>query len=166
MSAGSGIGLVTKTGVNASEGRIVLLRSAQLSNNLRENDMLKLEGKNLGTAAVLCLQGQIVNGETEVLRNAVDSVVDASAVILDLARVTTLDAHGLGVMLELRQRVHEKGIQFELMNVAQPLMRVFEITHLDSVFQITSGLEFFSLGSTAPAARASDLWKGSRLYLH
>ena len=105
--------------------------------------MLKVNAKNLGTAAVLRLQGQIVNGETEILRNAVDSLCETSAVILDLARVTTVDAHGLGVMLELRERMHTKGIRFELMNVSKPLSRVLEITRLDSVFQITSGVEFF-----------------------
>ena len=105
--------------------------------------MLKVHAKNFGTVAVLCLQGQIVNGETEILRNAVDSLCQTSAVILDLARVTTVDAHGLGVMLELRERMHAKGIRFELMNVSKPLSRVLEITRLDSVFQITSGVEFF-----------------------
>ena len=105
--------------------------------------MLKVDTKNLGTASVLCLQGQIVTGETEILREATDSVTDARAVILDLAQVTTLDAHGLGVMLELRARTLEKGMRFELMNVRQPLSKVLEITRLDSVFPIASGIEFF-----------------------
>jgi anti-anti-sigma factor len=81
--------------------------------------MLKVHAKNLGTVAVLCLQGQIVNGETEILRNAVHSLSEVSAVILDLARVTTVDAGGLGVMLELREQVQSKGIRFELMNVTK-----------------------------------------------
>ncbi len=72
-----------------------------------------------------------------------DSLCETSAVILDLARVTTVDAHGLGVMLELRERTHAKGIRFELMNVSKPMSRVLEITRLDSVFQITTGVEFF-----------------------
>ena len=105
--------------------------------------MLKVHAKNLGTVAVLCLQGQIVNGETEILRNAVSSLSETSAVILDLARVTTVDAHGLGVMLELRERTHAKGIRFELMNVTKLVSRVLEVTRLDSVFQITAGVEFF-----------------------
>src|SRR5512138_283270 len=98
--------------------------------------MLKVHAKNLGTVAVLCLQGQIVNGETEILRNAVHSLSETSAVILDLARVTTVDAHGLGVMLDLREQAQEKGMGFKLMNVNQPLSRILEITRLDSVFQI------------------------------
>ena len=58
--------------------------------------MLKVHAKNLGTVAVLCLQGRIVKGETEMLRKALHSLSEVSAVILDLARVTTVDAGGLG----------------------------------------------------------------------
>jgi anti-anti-sigma factor len=57
--------------------------------------------------------------------------------------VTTVDAGGLGVMLELREQVQTKGIRFELMNVTKQIRRVFEITRLDSVFQITSAIELF-----------------------
>ena len=105
--------------------------------------MLNVHAKNLGTVAVLCLQGQIVNGETEVLRNAVQSLSEVSAVILDLARVTTVDAGGLGVMLALREQAESRGIRFRLMNVTKQVGRVLEITRLDSVFQITAGVEFF-----------------------
>ena len=105
--------------------------------------MLKVHAKSLGTVAILCLQGRIVNGEAEILRNALQSVSEASAVIIDLARVTTVDARGLGVMLELREQAESKGIRFELMNVTKLVSRVLEVTRLDSVFQITAGVEFF-----------------------
>ena len=84
-----------------------------------------------------------MNGETEILRNAVHSLSEVSAVILDLARVTTVDAGGLGVMLELREQVESKGIRFELMNVTKLISRVLEVTRLDSVFQIIGEVEFF-----------------------
>jgi len=121
--------------------------------------MLKVQAKKLGTVAVLCLQGQIVNGETEILRNAVNSQSDVSAVILDLAQVTTVDAGGLGVMLALREQAESKGICFELMNVTKQISRVLEITRLDSVFQITSGVEFspsVSCSRRAPVARLAS----------
>jgi len=105
----------------------------------------------------LCLQGQIVIGDTDTLRNVVQSLPETSAVILDLARVGTVDAHGLGVMLELRQQTLEKGIRFELMNVSKPLSWVFEITRLDSVFQITSGVEFFPQVARDARARVAAL---------
>ena len=117
--------------------------------------MLKVHAKNLGTVTVLCLQGQIVNGETEILRNAVHSLPEVSAVILDFARVTTVDAHGLGVMLALREQVESKGIRFELMNVTKQISRVLEVVRLDSIFQITSGVEFFPTVSRGQRRRVA-----------
>jgi anti-anti-sigma factor len=119
--------------------------------------MLKVHAKNLGTIAVLCLQGRIVKGETEILRNALHSVSEVSAVILDLARVTTVDAGGLGVMLELREQAESKGIRFELMNVTKLVGRVLEVTRLDSVFQIASGVEFFRAVSRSRRASVAAL---------
>jgi anti-anti-sigma factor len=109
--------------------------------------MLKVHARNLGQVAFLCMQGQIVTGETEALRNAVrfqsDAQSDVSTVVLDLALVSTVDAGGLGVMLELRTLVQSKGIGFKLMNVSKVVGRVLEVTRLDSVFEVTSGVEFF-----------------------
>ena len=119
--------------------------------------MLKVHAKKLGTAAILCLQGRIVNGETEILRNAVHSLSEVSAVILDLARVTTVDAGGLGVLLELRAEAESRGIRFELMNVTKWVSRVLEIARLDSVFQITSGVEFFPAVSRTREASVAAL---------
>ena len=105
--------------------------------------MLQVHAKNLDTFTVLCVQGQIVTGETDALRAAFLSLAETPRVILDLAKVSIVDAHGLGVLIDLRQRTLAKGARFELMNVSQPLRRIFEITRLDSVLDITYGVEFF-----------------------
>ena len=98
--------------------------------------MLKVHTRNLGDVAVLCLQGRLVSGETRALREAVRSQSSVDVLVLDLARVTAIDARGLGVMLELRRQSAVKGIRFKLMNVSKFTRRVLEITRLDSVFEI------------------------------
>lgn len=102
--------------------------------------MLNVHARKLGTVAVLGLQGQIVNGQTEILRKAVNSLSDISAVKLDLARVTMVDAGGLGVMLALREQAEANGIRFELMNVNKRVNMVLELTRLNSVFRITTSV--------------------------
>ena len=119
--------------------------------------MLKVHARKLGNVAFLCMQGQIVNGETEALRHAVHSQSDVSTVVLDLAQVSFVDAGGLGVMLELRTLVQAKGIGFKLMNVSKVVGRVLEITHLDSVFEVTSGVEFFPAVSRRRAASVMEV---------
>ncbi|HEY6232967.1 MAG TPA: STAS domain-containing protein [Pyrinomonadaceae bacterium] len=104
--------------------------------------MLNLKVKKLGTVVVLSLQGKIVNGETEILNDAMSAFSEISAVKLDLARVNAVDARGLGVMLELREQAQARGIRFELMNVSTQVSRILKIARLDSVFQISTAVEF------------------------
>jgi anti-anti-sigma factor len=87
----------------------------------------------------------------------VQSLSAVSAIKLDLARVTTVDAGGLGVMLALREQVESKGIRYELMNVPKRVSRVLELARLDSVFRITSVAEFLPPVSRSPRAPFASL---------
>ena len=102
--------------------------------------MLKLHTKKSNDVTVLCLEGQIINGDTEILCGAAQSA--RSDVILDLSNVSVVDAHGLGVLLQLREHALAKGIHFELINVSKPLYRIFEITRLNTVFEIRPDVQF------------------------
>jgi anti-anti-sigma factor len=118
--------------------------------------MLKVNAKNWGNVAILCLRGRMVNGETTSLRHAANSHPNVSALVLDLARVSTIDAAGLGVMLELRHQAESKGVQFKLMNVTRLVHRVLEITHLTAVFEITSEREILAAGSRGRETSAAQ----------
>ena len=103
--------------------------------------MLKVHTKKSDDVAVLCLEGQIINGDTEILRSAVQSASCAGDIILDLSNVSVVDAHGLGVLLQLREHTLANGIHFKLMNMSERLSRVFEITRLNTVFETNPGRE-------------------------
>jgi anti-sigma B factor antagonist len=100
--------------------------------------MLKVLAKKSNAVEVLCLEGQIVTGDTEILRSAVQLASDTSDIILDFSNVTSVDAHGLGILLELREQAVAKRTHFELINVSKRLCRIFEITRLNTIFEINS----------------------------
>ena len=100
--------------------------------------MLNVHTRTSGDVTILRLRGRISIGETTPLRNAVLSQSSVSVVVLDLARVTGIDAHGLGVLLELRSWTESKGMEFRLMNVTKLVQQILKITRLDSVFEIAS----------------------------
>ena len=102
--------------------------------------MLKVHAKRLDAVEVLSLEGQIVTGDTEILRDVVQLADGTSDLILDLSNVTSVDAHGLGVLLQLREQTLAKDIHLELRNVSQPLYRIFEITRLNTVFEINKAM--------------------------
>jgi len=103
--------------------------------------MLRVEANKFGNVLVVSLQGRVVRGETESLRRAVLGRTDVSMVMLDLARVSTIDAGGLGVMLELREHTQRQGIELRLKNVTKLVRQVMEITRLDSVFRMPKATE-------------------------
>ena len=105
--------------------------------------MLKVNTKKLGAVKVFCLEGQIITGDTETLRSAVEAVAGASDIILELSNVTIVDAHGLGVLLQLREQTLAQGFRFELMNLRSSLNRILEITRLNTVFDIKQRVQFF-----------------------
>ena len=103
--------------------------------------MLKVHTRKLGNVAVVSVQGRIVNGETAPLRQEVDSQSRVNTVLLDLSRVSTIDASGLGLMLKMREETQSRGMRFKLMNVTNLVSRVLASTKLDSVFEITPAAE-------------------------
>jgi anti-anti-sigma factor len=107
--------------------------------------MLNVEHKNLGTVSLLNLAGQVVIGETGGLLETMQTLPASSTVILDLSHVTLVDAHGLGVMLQLREYAEAAGANFELMNASDSLRELFRITRLDSVFHFHTGVEYLPL---------------------
>jgi len=112
--------------------------------------MLKVHAKKSNSLEILCLEGQIVNGDTDSLRSAVELTSGASDIVLDLSNVNLVDAHGLGVLLQLREQTIANGTHFELINVNEKLSRVFEITRLNTVFEIHPALAFVPTPTYAP----------------
>ena len=106
--------------------------------------MLKVHAKKSDAAEVLCLEGQIICGETDVLRSLVQLASDTSEIVLDLSNVSVVDAHGLGVLLQLREQSIARGVHLELTNVSKSLYRIFEITRLNTVFEIDPDTPFLA----------------------
>ena len=112
--------------------------------------MLNVHAKRLDSIEILNLEGQIINGQTDTLRSAVQQVSDARDIILDFSNVTLVDAHGLGVLLQLRERALANEMHFELINVNESLSRIFEITRLNTVFEIYPSGAFIPNSMYAP----------------
>src|SRR5262245_31658313 len=105
--------------------------------------MLRVRAQKSGHVVVLYLRGQIVVGDTDILRRTVTEVSNGSVLILDFARVSRIDAHGLGVLLELRHQLNANGIELRLINVTKLVRQVLQITNLDSIFEVTTDTQPF-----------------------
>ena len=109
--------------------------------------MLNVQSKNLGTVSLLNLEGNFVVGETAGLQDVIQDLPVTRTIVLDLSRVSLVDAHGLGVMLQLREQAQRRHMRFELVNVRDRLRELLRITRLDSVFQIRSEVQFIPVAA-------------------
>lgn len=63
---------------------------------------------------------------------------DPRTVVVDLAPTTFMDSTGLGALVGLRNELMGRGGRLLLTRPAERVYRLFEITHLDSVFDFVS----------------------------
>ena len=86
--------------------------------------------------AILHCVGRIVAGdEADVLKAAVMRQASRRVVLLDLARVETMDAAGLGLLIFLQSMGHAVGFKLRLTNPTRHVRELLKLTGLDSVFE-------------------------------
>ena len=85
----------------------------------------------------------VVSGEIDVataprLRHELRMLIAEahSPAVVDLSRVTFLDATGLSALVGARNDVHGTDVSLVLLNPSPPTRRVLEITGLDSHFDV------------------------------
>lgn len=77
-----------------------------------------------------------------VLKTRLQARLDGSArkILLNLERVSFMDSTGLGVLVSLIKMLGTDGA-IAVTGVQPPVRRLFELTRLDTVFRMTSGIE-------------------------
>jgi len=108
--------------------------------------------------AVLRCVGRIVAGdEANILRKAVLSQVNSQTVVLDLTRVDAIDGGGMGVLVFLQGWARATEVDLKLMNPTSRVRELFELTNLDSVFEIFSSEGAVSSRPVAVATQGTAL---------
>jgi anti-anti-sigma factor len=117
--------------------------------------MLSLSVKENEEAVVLHCKGALVRGEeTNLLCTAVRHY--GKTVILDLSRVSSIDAGGIGALIALQTA----GVYLRLENPTKTVREVLRVTGMDSVFEIrdfsTPALPFASPANAPALACCGD----------
>jgi anti-anti-sigma factor len=98
--------------------------------------MLQIKVHNGNEAAILACEGRIVLGQATTALESAAQAVCARSVILDLSRVQSVDAAGLGTLLRIKQRVESAGARLRLLNPPPLVRRMLSLTRLDKVLEI------------------------------
>jgi len=98
---------------------------------------------------VVDVDGQLIVGNRQELKQKVLDELEKGErkILIDFARTGYIDSSGLGVLVSLSKKIREQGGELRLANLNDDLKTLFELTKLDTLFQIADsrdrGLESF-----------------------
>ena len=105
--------------------------------------------KKHGEVCVVDVDGQLIVGNRQELKQKVLDELERGErrFLVDFSQTGYIDSSGLGVLVSLSKKVRESGGQFRLSSLNDDLRTLFELTKLDTLFQIApskdSGLASF-----------------------
>jgi anti-sigma B factor antagonist len=104
-----------------------------------------------GNAVVISVEGQLIAGNRQQLRDAITLEIDrgARSFVIDFLDTGYIDSAGLGALVSLSKRIREADGSLRLINLNDDLRTLFELTRLDTLFALDRGPGGSGAGSTA-----------------
>lgn len=92
-----------------------------------------------GDVSVIEVEGQLVVSNRQELKQHVLDQLDKGVrkVLVDFGHTGYIDSSGLGVLVSLAKKIRELGGDLRLANLNDDLQTLFELTKLDTLFQIS-----------------------------
>lgn len=99
---------------------------------------MSIRSTRSGDTVVVGIEGQLIAGNRQQLRDAITTELDrgAKAFVIDFAETGYIDSAGLGVLVSLSKRVREAQATLRLTNLNDDLRTLFELTKLDTLFDL------------------------------
>lgn len=114
-----------------------LVPRPKLRNEKTAMDICKINERRFGPVTILDLDGELRRGESRgALRDAIERLAEEgrNQILLNLAGLSTIDASGLGELLQRNVELNKGGGQLKLLRPARALREMLSITKLDNLF--------------------------------
>src|SRR5919205_939345 len=95
--------------------------------------------KRQGEIVVVDVEGQLIVGNRQELKQKVLDELERGEkkFLIDFSQTGYIDSSGLGVLVSLSKKIREQGGELRLANLNDDLKTLFELTKLDTLFQIS-----------------------------
>ncbi|HEY8483462.1 MAG TPA: STAS domain-containing protein [Longimicrobiales bacterium] len=104
---------------------------------------MSFQVNKLNDITVIDVEGQLIVGNRQELKQKVLQELEKGGrkFLIDFARTGYIDSSGLGVLVSLSKKIREQGGELRLANLNEDLRTLFELTKLDTLFQISNSRE-------------------------
>ena len=112
-----------------------MMNKAKIYQNIRE---ILVEQQANYVVKNLEVSGNFGESKARKLRSQIDINIrkGANVFIVDLKNVSFMDSSGLAALVLIHKRIQAAGCKLFLVSISAPVRMLFELTSLDSVFQI------------------------------
>jgi anti-sigma B factor antagonist len=92
-----------------------------------------------GEVITVEVDGQLIVGNRQELKSKVLDEMEKGSrkFLIDFSRTGYIDSSGLGVLVSLSKKIREQGGELRLADLNEDLRTLFELTKLDTLFQIS-----------------------------
>jgi anti-sigma B factor antagonist len=96
-----------------------------------------------GDVTVVDVDGQLIVGNRQELKQRILQELEKGErkFVIDFSRTGYIDSSGLGVLVSLSKKIRERGGELRLAALNEDLRTLFELTKLDTLFQIADNRE-------------------------
>lgn len=96
--------------------------------------------KKENDVTIIDVEGQLIVGNRQELKQKVLQELEGGErkFLIDFAQTGYIDSSGLGVLVSLSKKIREQGGELRLANLSEDLRTLFELTKLDTLFQISA----------------------------
>jgi anti-sigma B factor antagonist len=104
---------------------------------------MSLSVSTRGEVCIVEVEGQLIVGNRQELKQKILDELEKGQrkVLVDFARTGYIDSSGLGVLVSLAKKIRDMGGDLRLANLNDDLQTLFELTKLDTLFQISETRE-------------------------
>lgn len=101
---------------------------------------MNFEVKRVDDVTVIDVEGQLIVGNRQELKQKVLQELESGGrkFLIDFSNTGYIDSSGLGVLVSLSKKIREQGGELRLANLNEDLRTLFELTKLDTLFQISA----------------------------
>src|SRR5215204_7219321 len=94
--------------------------------------------KKQDEVVVVDVEGQLIVGNRQELKQKVLEELENGSrkFLIDFTNTGYIDSSGLGVLVSLSKKIREQGGELRLANLNEDLRTLFELTKLDTLFNI------------------------------
>ena len=100
---------------------------------------MRIETADDGRVTVVSVEGELVLGPPETaFKRKIDELIEQGRVnlVIDLAKVRYVDSSGLGALVRALTETQKEGGQAKLLNAGPRIVKLLEITKLNSIFEM------------------------------